>query len=84
MQIIISIIAFAGSILALAIAIYIFISNLKIKKMRTVNRDLSAYIKEKEYLLMKNGGDNPCETKKKFGMPLFSQESDYIIRRKDL
>ncbi len=84
MDIILRIIAFIGTIVSLGCAIFVLVSNLKIRKMRNVNRDLGVYIKSKEFLLMKNDGENPCETRKKFGMPLFSQESDYIIRRDTL
>lgn len=84
MNIIISIIAFVGTIVSLGSAIFTFVSNIKTKKMKKVNHGLDVYVKKKEYLLMKNGGENPCETKKTFGMPLFSQEGDYIIRRKAL
>lgn len=84
MSILIRIIAFMGTVIAFSSAIFVFISNLRTKKMQMINSRLNQYIKKKEYLFMKNGGDNPCETKKKFGMPLFSQESDCIIRRKTL
>lgn len=82
MSVLIRIIAFLGTVISFSSAIFVFVSNLRTKKMQMINSDLKQYIKNKEYLLMKNGGDNPCETEKKFGIPVFSQESDYIIRRK--
>jgi hypothetical protein len=84
MSVLIRIIAFLGTVISFSSAIFVFVSNLKTKKMQVINSELNQYVKKKEYLFMKNGGDNPCETTKKFGMPLFSQESDYIIRRKKL
>ena len=84
MSVLIRIIAFLGTVNSFNGAIFIFVSDLRTKKMQMINSDLKQYIKNKEYLFMKNGGDNSCETKKKFEMPVFSQESDYIIRRKAL
>lgn len=84
MSVLIRIIAFLGTVISFSGAIFVFVSNLRTKKMQMINSDLKQYVKNKEYLFMKNGGDNPCETKKKFGMPVFSQESDYIIRGKAL
>lgn len=84
MNTIISVMAFIGTIVSLGSAIFVLVLNLKTKKMQRVNRTLDVYVKKKEYLLMKNDGENPCETKKKFGMPLFSQEGKYIIRRNGL
>lgn len=81
---IISVIAFVGTVFSLGAAVYIFITNLNMKKMQMTNRDLETYIKDKKYLLMKNGGENPCDTKKRYSMPSFSQEGNYIIRRKVL
>lgn len=81
MNVLIRIIAFLGTVISFNGAIFIFVSNLRTKKMQMINSDLKQYVKNKEYLFMKNCGDNSCETKKKFEMPVFSQESDYIIRR---
>lgn len=75
--------AFIGSIAALGTAVYVFIGNLNVRKMRKENRKLGVYIKDKKYLLMKNDGEDPCSTKK-IDMPLFSQNGEYIIRRKYL
>lgn len=84
MSVLIRIIAFLGTVISFGSAIFVFISHLRTKKMQMINSELNQYVKNKEYLFMKNGGDNPCETKKKFEMPLFSQESNYIIRGKVL
>lgn len=81
MYVLIRIITCIGSIIAFGGAIYIFILNLKDQKMKIVNQDLGDYIKDKDYLWMKNGGEDPCDTKKEFGMPLFSQDSDILVRR---
>lgn len=82
MDIIVRIIAFLGTIVSLSGVILIFISNLNTKKMQKINQDLKLYIRGKDFLLMKNAGENPCDTKKEFFMPNFSQECNYIIRRK--
>lgn len=84
MDVIVSVIAFIGTLVLIGSAIFIFVSNIKTKKMQKVNHGLDVYVKKKKYLLMKNGGENPCETSKTFGMPLFSQEGNYIVRRKIL
>lgn len=84
MEAIISIVAFIGTVASFGSAIFVFISNLKTKKMQNINHGLDLYIKKKEFLLMKNGGESPCEIKNKFEMPLFSQECNFIIRRKSL
>lgn len=81
MYVLIPIITCMGSIIAFGGAFYIFIMRLKYRKMKIINQDLNNYIKNKNFLLMKNGGEDPCETKKEFGMPLFSQECEMIIRR---
>lgn len=81
---IISILAFIGTVASFGGAVFVFFSNLKTKKMQNINHGLDIYIKKKDFLLMKNDGENPCEIKNKFKMPLFSQESDFIIRRKFL
>lgn len=78
---IISIFAFLGSVGALAMMLYTLVLHIKMKKMQRKNQVFSSYIKEDSFLLMKNGGDNPCDTQKKFVIPTFSQESDYIVRR---
>lgn len=82
MDIIITVIAFLGTIVSLGGVIFIFVSNWNTKKMQKINQGLKSYIKSKNFLLMKNAGENPCDTKKRFCMPNFSQECDYIIRRK--
>lgn len=84
LNILLRVITFIGTIVSLGGAIFILVNNLQIKKMQQINRGLNSYIKGKDFLLMKNDGENPCETKQKFSMPLFSQESDYIVRRKSL
>lgn len=78
---IISIISFLGSVISLAMMVYTLFLHVKIKKMQEENQIFSSYIKEESFLLMKNGGDDPCDTQKKIVMPNFSQESDYIVRR---
>lgn len=84
MYVLIPIITCVGSIIAFGGAIYVFIMRLKYLKMKKINQNLNDYIKDKDFLLMKNGGEDPCETKKEFGMPLFSQECEIIIRRGNL
>ena len=83
-NIIVRVIAFIGTIISLGSAIFVFVKNLQTKKLQQINQELDKYVKRKDFLLMKNDGENPWETKNKFGMPLISQESDYIIRRKSL
>lgn len=84
MYVIIRIITCMGSIIAFGGAIYIFIIHLKYNKMKIINQNLNDYIKDKDFFLMKNDGEDPCETKKEFGMPLFSQKCEIIIRRGNL
>lgn len=84
MGMIVSTLAFLGTVALLGAAVFIFFSNLKMKKMQEINRGLDSYIKKKDFLLMKNGGENPCEIKKRFEMPEFSGECDFIVRRKSL
>lgn len=81
MNVIFSILSLAVSVGALISAIYVSISCRKIKKMQTKNREISAYVKNKKFLLMKNGGENPCDTKNTFVMPDFSQNSNLVVRR---
>lgn len=80
-NIIISVFAFFGSVGALIMLLYTFILHIKMKKMQGKNQVFSSYVKDNSFLLMKNGGDNPCDTQKKFIIPAFSQESDYIVGR---
>jgi len=84
MNIILRVIAFLGTAISLGSAIFVFVKNLQIKKLQQINHGLDIYVKKKDFLLMKNDGENPCETKKKFEMPLFSQKNEYIVRRKFL
>ncbi len=81
---IINMAAFIGSVASLGAAGYTLIGHLKLNRMQKANRSLEAYIKDKDFLLMKNGGENPCDTIKKFSMPAFSQEGEYLKRRKVL
>lgn len=78
------IIAFSGLLAYFGGAVFVFVLHLRVKKMQKISSKLCEYIKEKDFLLVKNGGDDPCDTNNEIVMPLFSQESDYIIRRKDL
>ena len=82
MNVIVKIVASVGMLSALGSAIYIFYSNKIVQKMQITNRGVGEYVKSKDFLLMKNGGDHPCDTKEKFSMPSFSQEGNYIMRRK--
>ncbi len=82
MNTIISILAFCGNIGALVMMLYALILIIKMRKMQSKNRILSSYIKTKSFLRMKNDGNNPCDTQQKFYIPVFSQESDYIVRRR--
>lgn len=82
MDILVRIISIFGMVISFSGVFYIFNSNRKIKKLQIINDGVSEYIKDESYLVMKNGGDSPCDTKEKFTMPLFSQNANYIIRRK--
>lgn len=76
-----SILAFLGSVGAFVMSIYTLVLFLNMKKMQKKNQEFSSYIKEGTFLLMKNGGNNPCDIQKKFVVPKLSQECDYIVRR---
>lgn len=78
---IVSIFAFLGSVGSIAMMIYTLVLHTKMKKMQGKNKVFSSYIKEGTFLLMKNDGDDPCDTQKKFVIPTFSQESNYVVRR---
>lgn len=78
---IVSVFAFLGSVTSLAMMIYVLVLHVKMKKMQERNQVFSSYMKEEAFLLMKNDGDNPCDTRKEFAIPTFSQESDYVVRR---
>lgn len=83
MDIIVRILAGASALIALAGVINIFVSTKGMKKMVAENKKLSDYIKKREYLLMKNGGDDPCDTKEPFVIPSFSQSvKTPVVRRK--
>lgn len=78
---IISILAFVGSVGSLITAVYVFASNRKMREMQMKNKDVSIYLKEKSYLLMRNDGHNPCDTQETFEIPKFSQNCNCICRR---
>lgn len=81
---IIRVIAFVGILVSLGNAIFIIASDIKIKRMKKINKELDLYIKKRDYLLMKNDGENLCEIKSTIHMPLFSQQCDYVVRRKSV
>ena len=63
-------------------AVYVFKLNRDIKKMQTINKMLGEYVKDKQFLLMKNDGEDISSTNNKFDMPSFSQDISCLIRRK--
>lgn len=77
----IGILAFLGSFGAFIMSVYTFVLFINIKKMQKKNQEFSSYIKECTFLLMKNGGNDPCDIQKKLVAPKLSQECDYIVRR---
>lgn len=83
MDIIIRVFAFIVVFSLLGGIIYTFLGIRKVKKMQQINKTLNNYVKKNDYLLLKNGGENPCENDA-FSMPAFSQKGDYIVRRKSL
>lgn len=83
MNLFVSAISFVGTMASLGSAIFLFRSTLKTKKMQKINHGLEIYVKNKDFLLMKNAGEDPCDTKNKFTMPVFLQESNYVIRRNE-
>lgn len=80
MDLVIRIITCAISLLSLGIAVFTFIGLQKTKRLMVKNPKLGLYIKHKNFLLMKNDGENLFDDITKFTMPKFSQESDYVIR----
>lgn len=84
MNILIRIIAIIGIIVSVSGIIYILKSNRKIKKLKTINDNISEYIKDDSFLIMRNDGYDPCDANIEITAPDFSQNAKYIIRRKML
>ncbi len=79
---IISIFAFCGTIATIVAFVFTVVLNCKMRHMKKVNRQLSTYIKTTDFLLMRNGGDDPCESLEKIIMPQFSQSCECIVKAK--
>lgn len=82
MDTVIRIISFIAMIISFCGVFYVFRINKDVRKMQVVNDGISEYVKEESFKFMKNGGDNPCDTKEKFDIPSFSQDGNYYVRRK--
>lgn len=80
MDILIRIVALIISVISICCIVIIAKNIVDIKKMQQANKKVSEYLKDKSYLVMQNDGDDPCDISKAFTMPLFSQDSEYIVR----
>lgn len=82
MSILLRIISILGLIVSFGGAIYIFKIDRDIKKMQIKNKKMGEYIKGKDYLVMKNDGEHPCDINEQFNASTLSQGTNCIIRRK--
>ena len=79
MEILEFVLLLASCVLSIIMLIYQIVQTVNMKKLQ-IKSNMLLYVKQQDFALMKNAGDDPCKIKSQFILPTFSQDCDYLVK----